>query len=276
MKKYAPKEELVALNLEGKIAHMRQVMEDALRTFGSDRVILAWTGGKDSTLLLWVLKELCETENLPMPRSLFINEGHVFDEIMDFVKDWTEKLGLDVDHVKNDDVYNLAKGVIGSTIQVADLDERNQKEIVRLKYEKPSFVYEAESYIGNHLMKTVAMNRFLEGAGVDAVITGIRWDEQDARKNETEFSPRKNPDHTRIHPILPFDEREIWDAHFHLKVPFCSLYREGYRSLGAAGTTTKTTDTPAWEQDLEGTIERGGRRQDKENLMERLRDLGYM
>ncbi|MWG35272.1 nodulation protein, partial [Halomarina oriensis] len=33
---------------------------------------------------------------------------------------------------------------------------------------------------------------------------------------------------------------------------------------------------PAWLQDLEGTTERQGRAQDKENLMARLRDLGYM
>lgn len=33
---------------------------------------------------------------------------------------------------------------------------------------------------------------------------------------------------------------------------------------------------PAWEQDLEHTVERAGRRQDKEQMMERLRKLGYM
>jgi len=33
---------------------------------------------------------------------------------------------------------------------------------------------------------------------------------------------------------------------------------------------------PAYEQDLENTEERAGRRQDKEKMMERLRQLGYM
>ena len=36
------------------------------------------------------------------------------------------------------------------------------------------------------------------------------------------------------------------------------------------------SDTPAWEQDLEHTEERAGRRQDKEKTMARLRQLGYM
>ena len=41
-------------------------------------------------------------------------------------------------------------------------------------------------------------------------------------------------------------------------------------------TTTKADPKPAWEQDLENTSERGGRRQDKEGIMEKLRKLGYM
>ena len=66
------------------------------------------------------------------------------------------------------------------------------------------------------------------------------------------------------------------DAHFTYDIPICELYKSGYRSLGARVSTTKMTDKPAWEQDLENTYERGGRRQDKEELMAKLRSLGYM
>jgi phosphoadenosine phosphosulfate reductase len=59
-------------------------------------------------------------------------------------------------------------------------------------------------------------------------------------------------------------------------MPFCSLYYQGYRSLGAKGSTSKNSDIPAWEQDLENTTERAGRGQDKEQVMEQLRTLGYM
>ncbi len=68
----------------------------------------------------------------------------------------------------------------------------------------------------------------------------------------------------------------MWNAIRKHDIPPNKLYAQGYRSLGAKGTTTKTTDTPAWEQDLEDTVERAGRRQDKEGIMKRLRDLGYM
>jgi len=75
---------------------------------------------------------------------------------------------------------------------------------------------------------------------------------------------------------LHFTERDIWDTTLHYSIPFCSLYKEGYRSLGVKTTSLKGADIPAWEQDLENTTERGGRRQDKEKAMQRLRKLGYM
>jgi sulfate adenylyltransferase subunit 2 (EC 2.7.7.4) len=59
-------------------------------------------------------------------------------------------------------------------------------------------------------------------------------------------------------------------------IPISPKYVAGFRSLGSSVSTEKTTDEPAWMQNLEETTERAGRAQDKEDLMERLRDLGYM
>ena len=84
------------------------------------------------------------------------------------------------------------------------------------------------------------------------------------------------PAHIRYRPILHFTERDIWDTTLYFDIPYCPLYEEGYRSLGAKTTSLKSNDIAAWEQDLETTEERAGRRQDKEKTMERLRMLGYM
>ena len=47
--------------------------------------------------------------------------------------------------------------------------------------------------------------------------------------------------------------------------------------MGAKSTSKIGEEgVPAWEQDLENTGERDGRRQDKELAMEKLRKLGYM
>jgi len=266
------------VTLEQKVALSQEIIYQAFCQFGTKNTTLAWTGGKDSTLILWMVREVAKKHRLSMPECLFINEGQVFEEITDFVNTLSKKWKLKVTEVHNKDVSSQAKK-IGDPVTVAKLDKINQREVKRLGYNKPTFPFEPESYVGNHLMKTVAMNRFLAKTKFKAVITGIRWDEQEARASEKFFSDRGDeytPTHSRVHPILHFTEKEIWEAILKLKVPFCQLYKQGYRSLGAKGTTTKAGDKPAWEQDFEKVSERAGRRQDKEGIMANLRKLGYM
>lgn len=266
---------LYGLDLQGKTDHGKKIVHQAFDRFNPNRTVVAWTGGKDSTVLLWLIREVCREHGVSIPELIFINEGCVFEEVLSFKERMEREWSLKIHEVRNEDVMRLVAKP-GDVVRVADLSPRNQAEISKLNYTEPTFVWEPESYVGNHLMKTVAMNLFLEDRGIEAVYTGVRWDEQEARSKELFFSPRQNPDHHRIHPILHFREREIWDLIRGKGIPVNSLYAKGYRSLGTKDTTTKNSDLPAWEQDLENTTERGGRRQDKEGIMERLRELGYM
>lgn len=266
--------------LDRKMADGRNIVREAFEKFPDDKLTVAWTGGKDSTLVLFLVKQVCDELKRPLPPCFCIDEGDVFDEIRQFLKDVGEKWNVKLTMLHNHDVSRAAGGKLGAMVKVADLNERNRREIERLGYEEDEFPYEPESFVGNHLMKTVMLNQYLEENGIEAFMEGIRWDEQQSRANEQYFSPRAatpySPAHVRVCPILHFVERDVWDAHFAYDIPICSLYRQGYRSLGARVSTTKLADIPAWEQDLENTTERGGRRQDKEELMKKLRDLGYM
>ena len=263
------------LDIAGKIEQGKKVVREAYDRFTLDKMVVAWTGGKDSTVMLWLIREVAFESNRPVPDLLFINEGCVFEEILSFKHQIEREWNLKIHEVRNYDVMKFVRKP-GDIVRVADLDARNREEIKKLDFKEETFVWEPESYVGNHLMKTVAMNLFLEKQKVEAVFTGVRWDEQKARSKETYFSPRNSPDHVRVHPILHFKERDIWNVIQGHKIPVNSLYSQGYRSLGTKDTTTKSSDLPAWEQDLENTTERDGRRQDKEGLMERLRELGYM
>ena len=266
---------LTEISLDEKIKYSKNIIKQALEKFSNKDIYVAWTGGKDSTSMLWLFRETCIELRVPMPRAMFIDEGSVFEEILELVDRVVKEWNVDIVFVKNLDVSDKAKAV-GDMIRVMDLNERNRQEIARLGFSEESFPFEPESFVGNHLMKTVAMSVFLEDNGVKGLSTAIRWDEQKARIEEEYFSPRTNPEHMRIHPILHFKERDIWSLIFKKKIPFCSLYSRGYRSLGAKGSTVKNSDIPAWEQDLENTTERAGRGQDKEKVMAQLRDLGYM
>jgi len=117
------------------------------------------------------------------------------------------------------------------------------------------------------VMKATAINMAVEEHGWKALATGVRWDEQPARINEEYFSER--PEHTRVQPILHFTELDIWAYIEKYNLPYCELYDQGYRSLGCEPCTQKSVrprgDGP----------EREGRSQEKEQIMDQLRDLGY-
>ncbi|MBB6647651.1 phosphoadenosine phosphosulfate reductase family protein [Halobellus ruber] len=297
--------------IEDKIEKAIEVTKRGLEGYRNPAVM--WTGGKDSTLTLYFIKEVAERYDLEVPPAVFIDHFQHFDEIHDFVDRWAEAWDLDVVYARNEDVgayvddHDLEPG---DDIPVSALSEHNQHHVRELlEYDEDTFPFLLDTYVGNHLLKTVALNDALESHDIDGVISGVRWDEQEARADETFFSPRHDPDiyppHDRIQPILQFDEAAVWEAFWNFvvpdtvegfpeegyvpesaddlpngltmaDVPISPKYFAGFRSLGSEVSTDKTTDEPAWLQDVENTTERAGRAQDKEDLMERLRDLGYM
>ena len=299
-------------NIEDKLEKALEVVETGLREYENPAVM--WTGGKDSTLTLYFVKEVVEQyDDLELPTTVFIDHYQHFDELMEFVQRWADEWDLEVVWARNTDVgeYVDENGLEpGDDIPVDALSEHNQHHIRNiLEYEEETFPFLLDTYVGNHLLKTVALNDTLESENIDGIISGIRWDEQEARADETFFSPRHDPDiyppHDRIQPILQFKEADVWDAFWyfvvpetvegypddgyvpqgfddlpndltHEDIPVSPKYFAGVRSLGSEISTDKSAEEPAWLQDMENTTERAGRAQDKEDLMERLRDLGYM
>jgi len=294
-------------SLTGKIEKAIEVTRTGLEQYHNPAVM--WTGGKDSTLALYFVVQVAAEYGYDLPPTVFIDHFQHFDAVHDFIDRWATEWDLELLYAGNDDVGGLADEP-GESIRVNDLNERNQQEVKeKLEYEEETFPFLLDTYVGNHLLKTVALNDAIENHDIDGIISGVRWDEQDARADETFYSARhddaKYPPHDRVHPILQFEERAVWDATWnyvvpdtvsawpddgyvpeayddlpggltHEDVPVSPKYFEGFRSLGSEVSTEKSDQEPAWLQDLESTVERAGRAQDKEDLMERLRDLGYM
>jgi sulfate adenylyltransferase subunit 2 len=161
------------------------------------------------------------------------------------------------------------------------------------------------------LLKKDALQTIIEEKGYQAVIVGIRRDEEGTRAKERYFSPRdKNfewnfkdqpPElwdqfktdfdpgtHIRIHPLLNWTEVNVWEYIHREGIPVVGLYfsRDGmrYRSLGCA-PCTKPVRSDAGNvaeiiDELRNTkvSERSTRAQDQEaeDAFERLRASGYM
>jgi phosphoadenosine phosphosulfate reductase len=218
--------------LEEKVAKSREVLKEALDRFPG-KIALAWTGGKDSTTTLHLLRDLCGGQ-VPIP-ILNIDTSVKFKEIYAFrdqvAKDWA----LDLRIERNDQALKEIK-----------IAEDKQECCLRLKAE----------VIAQAILKY----------GWQALITGLRWDEQPDRSKVDYFEHLNTPPHFRVQPILHFTELDIWQYIKNYQVPYCVLYKKGYRSLGCE---------PCTKLGQAGRAERAGRDQNKEEIMKRLRAMGY-
>jgi phosphoadenosine phosphosulfate reductase len=291
--------------LEEKLERAAEVTRTALEQYETPAVM--WTGGKDSTLVLYVVREVAADLGVPVPPVVYIEHFEGLDDVRTFVDQWVADWDLDLIVARNEDFFEHG-WEFGDEVSVDELNEQNRRELDRIDFEGETMTVDPDSFEGNHLLKTIALNNAIVEHGFDGVFSGVRWDEQASREEETFFSPRhdadKYPPHDRVNPILQFTEADLWEAFWHFVVPDSvegypaghvpqsrsdlpdgvaieaipvpEKYFEGFRSLGTETGSERSDDRPAWIQDLENTTERAGRAQDKENLMARLRDLGYM
>ncbi|MCL5433698.1 MAG: sulfate adenylyltransferase subunit CysD [Candidatus Marsarchaeota archaeon] len=232
-----------------------------------------WSMGKDSTTML-ALARKAFLGKIPFP-VIHIDNGIDFPETYKFREDLAKKWNLDLIVAKSE-----------------------------IKPELSGF-----SCCGSN--KTEALKEVMSEHNFDALIVSIRRDEHGIRAKERIFSPRdqsfkwdyKNqPEeiwnnytssldkkgHIRVHPLLDWNEIDIWNYIKREKIPINPLYisrnNYRYRSLGCTHCTVpiksnaKNVNEIIKELETTNIEERSGREQDKEKeyVMEKLRSLGYM
>ncbi|WP_353686687.1 phosphoadenosine phosphosulfate reductase family protein [Thermodesulfovibrio sp. 3462-1] len=223
---------LIEKPLEEKELYSKKVVQETYERYGRD-VGVAFSGGKDSTVLLHLVRSVFDGR---IPWKVFtLDTSAEFKEIKDFVHKVTDEWNLELIVLKNEEAIKK--------IEIA-------KDKVECCY----------------LLKVVPINNAIKDYGLKALLTAVRWDEQEARINEEFFTQRENPPHMRVQPILHFREIDIWSYIKKYNIPYCELYKKGYRSIDCEPCTR-----------LCGTdwTERSGRAPEKEKVMKRLKEMGY-
>ncbi len=217
------------------ILKSEEIIRRTARKYPTEKIVVAWTGGKDSTVLLHLIRRIYRG-SVPFP-VMFNDSTMEFPEIYEFIRRITAQW-----HIRLLSIAHLE----------SDIERFNTSATDQTKLKLA------------RMMKINALERFIEGFKPTAILSGIRWDEHPSRSSERYFSKRK--DHMRIHPILHFTESDIWNYIRSFSVPYVPLYDQGYRSLGEQPFTRKA---------IAGEGERSGREPSKEHMMEKLRNMGY-
>jgi len=221
--------------LDDKIQATEATLAELLASADPAQIRVAWTGGKDSTVALFIWKALLDHGGVGPAHAINLDTGCKFPEVMKFRDRMVGEWNVDL-HIARPKVdlegYPLAQDVVGCC---RDLKIEPLKAAIR-------------------------------DTGATHLITGIRRDEHPDRANRLVMEERVDPDHIMVNPILDWTEVDIWAFHARFDLPHCGLYALGYRSLGCQ---------PCTAQPGEGEGERGGRDQAKERSMKMLTSLGY-
>jgi len=194
------------MTLDDKIALSRDRLREIFARFGSGAVV-GWTGGKDSTVVLALWRELLRAEGAGPLRALNLDTGCKFPEVLAFrdrlAREWDLDLVIarpDIDLMR----YPLAADPVRccGDLKIAPLAE--------------------------------AITRH----GIPALLTGVRADENPDRAHRPWLED--HGDHLRVLPILEWTELDVWTFHVRESIPWCPLYDHGYRSLGCMPCTSRS------------------------------------
>lgn len=259
------------------------ILREAYHSF--KKIAMPWSMGKDSNVLVWLAKKAF-AGHVPFP-VVHIDTTYEFPEMLTF-RDWA------VQHHQ----LNL----------IVKINEEARARGIGYETHDPVTV--------THELKSVALQQLLSEYGWQALITGIRRDEDSTRAKERYFSPRNaefewdykdqppefwgqftssvNPgEHVRVQAILDWTELDIWRYIQRESIPIPNLYfakpnEAGtlvrYRSMGcmpitkAVESTATTIEDIIEELKVTKTSERAGRAQDhhERNAMQKLRAKGFM
>ncbi|MBV8899429.1 MAG: sulfate adenylyltransferase subunit 2 [Verrucomicrobia bacterium] len=256
------------------------IVREAYQKFGN--LGLLWSIGKDSSVLLWLLRKAF-FGHIPIP-CIHVDTGFKLREMIEFRDRLAAEWGLDLVIGQNRPV--LAEGRTFPNGRLTRVECCGA-------------------------LKKDALQAIIEEKGYDAVIVGIRRDEEGTRAKERYFSPRNRnfewdfkeqpPElwdqfktdydpgtHIRVHPLLHWTEVNVWEYIDREGIPIVDLYlaRGGmrYRSLGCAPCTRPVPSTASSVREIIAELqttklsERSTRAQDQESedAFERLRASGYM
>ncbi|WP_432738837.1 phosphoadenosine phosphosulfate reductase family protein [Maridesulfovibrio sp. FT414] len=183
-------------------------MAGMLEMYDPEHIAVAWTGGKDSTVVLALWREVLKSKGLSSVKALSIDSGVKFPEVMEFRDSLAEQWDVDVTVLRpvvDIETYPIAQDPVRCC---ADL-------------------------------KIKPLQRAIDEHEIDLLLTGIRRDEHPSRAGRKYIEIRNDPDHTLLNPILEWTEMDIWAFISMHRIPHCELYDQGYRSLGCRPCTIK-------------------------------------
>lgn len=230
-----------------------QVIEQCLDQYGQDHISLSFNGGKDCTVLLHLYAAALTRKVLSMHKpifALYIPDPSPFPALEEFIKMATQ-----------DYLLNLFTCNLSSDIQLP-------VESVTPGVSTPTSLKGSDGYIG-HSLQTQPVGSARGGEGmrralelyklrfpdIQAILVGTRRTDPHgttlSHKNATDPGW---PAFERVNPVINWGYSDVWTFLRKLRIPYCTLYDEGYTSLGSTYNTFPNPALLVTDSDSSNTL----------------------
>ncbi len=195
------------MTLADKVSLAMNRMAEVLTRFGP-AVAVGWTGGKDSTTVLALWRNVLRRQDPGRSvQAINLDTGCKFPEVLDFrdrlAREWD--IALHIVHPRQDLAhYPLAVDPLQCCRD----------------------------------LKIAPLNEAIVNLGTTALLTGVRADENPDRAKRPWLEDHGG--HLRAAPLLEWTELDIWTFLVRENIPWCVLYDRGYRSLGCIPCTSRS------------------------------------
>jgi phosphoadenosine phosphosulfate reductase len=228
---------LMNISLDAKVKKSKEIIKEALRKYKT--VGVGFSGGGDSEVLLHMAMQI--KHDVPI---LFVDTRYEFPETFDFIE-----------RLRQEWSFESLTTVRAGTDRVEEFTKKYGRGT-------PKFTL---AFNKHHKIEPLV--RGIKTLHFDAFLGGIRGVEHEERAKESFFSPRSDPKHIRVHPMLFWTRDDVQTYLKRNHLPHNPVYDKGYTSLGSTLDTTPNKDP--------NMHERAGRGVARERIMKKLRALGY-
>ncbi len=181
---------------------MEQIKKNLEETIAGKKSVFLFTGDKESTLLMNIVKDLTAVQAGMNIIVVYIDTGYQFNEIIDYVKSLGDK--IEIIRNKNVSVVPTARN---------DMDKCCSQR------------------------KSKSLKEYLDNVRAECLIVPFRDGE---KANGIEDSYLNGIDNIRIiKPLADLAERDVWVKIKEYKLIFSTIYNKGYRVVDCKCCTTR-------------------------------------
>ncbi|KAI0357836.1 adenine nucleotide alpha hydrolases-like protein, partial [Trametes cingulata] len=226
--------------LAGPVREALQVIDEAFDEWGQDRIALSFNGGKDCTVLLHLVAASLgrrspsqgEEKRKPLP-AVYIPVPSPFPQLEAFIADAARAYDLDL--------FRCAPPTPSASTSTSVLPVESvptpgsagpPAPLGAGGTEKPKHAKGGE---GMRIALELYKARFPH---IEAILIGTRrGDPHGAQLTFRNPTDAGWPAFVRVNPIINWAYGDVWAFLRRFRVPYCSLYDEGYTSLGSTYNT---------------------------------------